>query len=283
MLLYLLFLILAAVSITIIINLVFGKARELLEHRKRQISDVADQTLADMFIFVDADKLWRTSLMLSVIVPVIFYVVLDSPFFAALGFIASLVLPKKIIAILKKRREDKFLNQLPDALLMLAGAMKAGASFGIALESMVKEQKPPISQEFDLLVRQQRLGIDFDTALKNMEERMPIQDFIMVVSAMRISRDVGGNLTEVLDSLANTLRKKFEMEAKIDGLTAQGKLQGVVMSSLPLLLMWVLTKMEPEAMAPMFNTWYGYVTLTVILIAEYIAYLVIRKIVNIDV
>jgi tight adherence protein B len=280
---YILALICAAVSIVVFANILHSKTQDIIQSRKIEMTEFADQKLADMFIFVDSDKLWRASILLSIIFPLFIYIFLDSPFFAVIGFIASLVMPKKIVEFLRKKREKKFITQLPDALLMLSGAMKAGASFGIALESMVKEQKPPISQEFDLLVRQQRLGIDFDTALRNMEERMPIQDFIMVISAMRISRDVGGNLTEVLDSLATTLRRKFEMEAKIDGLTAQGKLQGIVMSSLPLLLMWVLTKMEPEAMAPMFNTWYGWVTLGVIMVAEYLAYFVISKIVNIDV
>jgi len=280
---YILALICTAVSIVVFANILHSKTQDIIQNRKNEMTEFADQKLADMFIFVDSDKLWRASILLSIIFPLFIYTFLDSPFFAVIGFIASLVMPKKIVEFLRKKREKKFITQLPDALLMLSGAMKAGASFGIALESMVKEQKPPISQEFDLLVRQQRLGIDFDTALRNMEERMPIQDFIMVISAMRISRDVGGNLTEVLDSLATTLRRKFEMEAKIDGLTAQGKLQGIVMSSLPLLLMWVLTKMEPEAMAPMFNTWYGWVTLGVIMVAEYLAYFVISKIVNIDV
>jgi len=280
---YILALICTAVSIVVFANILHSKTQDIIQNRKNEMTEFADQKLADMFIFVDSDKLWRASILLSIILPLFIYIFLDSPFFAVIGFIASLVMPKKIVEFLRKKREKKFITQLPDALLMLSGAMKAGASFGIALESMVKEQKPPISQEFDLLVRQQRLGIDFDTALRNMEERMPIQDFIMVISAMRISRDVGGNLTEVLDSLATTLRRKFEMEAKIDGLTAQGKLQGIVMSSLPLLLMWVLTKMEPEAMAPMFNTWYGWVTLGVIMVAEYLAYFVISKIVNIDV
>jgi tight adherence protein B len=99
-----------------------------------------------------------------------------------------LLLPSKVVSFLKKKRQDRFEKQLPEALLMLSGAMRAGASFTIALESMVKEQKPPISQEFDLLVREQRMGIDFDTALKHMESRMPTAEIMMVVSAMRISR-----------------------------------------------------------------------------------------------
>jgi len=172
---------------------------------------------------------------------------------------------------------------LPDALLMVSGAMRAGASLTVAMESMVKEQRPPLSQEFDLLLREQRVGVDFDTALKNMEKRLPVPDFIMVVSGMRISREVGGNLADILETLADTLRMKHQMEGKIKALTAQGKMQGLVMTSLPLFLMFILTHMEPEAMAPLYDTLVGWATLSVIAVMEVIGYVAIQKIVSIDV
>jgi tight adherence protein B len=100
---------------------------------------------------------------------------------------------------------------------------------------------------------------------------------------MRVSRDTGGNLAETLEQLAQTLRTKITLEGKIRALTAQGKLQGVVVGLLPVGLMFVLSKMEPEAMAPLFHSWYGWVTLAVIAVLELIGLLIIRKIVNIDV
>ena len=267
----------------LLINLAIYQFRNILGARKAQIQGVAEISLAEMFIFVDPKKLWTMTLVMSFILPLMVYAYAESTFMAILAIIISLLLPSKVVSFLKKKRHDKFEKQLPEALLMLSGAMRAGASFTIALESMVKEQKPPISQEFDLLVREQRMGIDFDTALKHMESRMPTADFMMVVSAMRISREVGGNLAEILDSLAHTLRRKSEMEAKIEGLTAQGRLQGIVMSSLPLLLLFALTKLEPEAMKPLLTEWYGWVTLAVIAFGEWLGYMVIKKIVNIDV
>lgn len=274
---------LIAVAAALLINLAIYQFRNILGARKAQIQGVAEISLAEMFIFVDPKKLWTMTLVMSFILPLMVYAYAESTFMAILAFIISLLLPSKVVSFLKKKRQDKFEKQLPEALLMLSGAMRAGASFTIALESMVKEQKPPISQEFDLLVREQRMGIDFDTALKHMESRMPTADFMMVVSAMRISREVGGNLAEILDSLAHTLRRKSEMEAKIEGLTAQGRLQGIVMSSLPLLLLFALTKLEPEAMKPLLTEWYGWVTLAVIAFGEWLGYMVIKKIVNIDV
>jgi len=127
------------------------------------------------------------------------------------------------------------------------------------------------------------MGVDFDTALRNMEKRNPLADFALVISALRISREIGGNLAEILNSLADTLREKQTMEGKIDSLTAQGKIQGVVMTSLPLLVMFGLTQIEPVAMAPLFNSWIGWLTLAVIIIMETLGYLFIRKITSIDV
>jgi tight adherence protein B len=100
---------------------------------------------------------------------------------------------------------------------------------------------------------------------------------------LRISREVGGNLAEILETLADTLRRKHQMEGKILALTAQGKLQGLIMTGLPLFLLLVLSKMEPEAMAPMFHTVAGWATLAVIAVMEVIGYVAIQKIVSIDV
>ena len=116
-----------------------------------------------------------------------------------------------------------------------------------------------------------------------MEKRNPIPDFALVISALRISREVGGNLAEILNSLADTLREKQTMEGKIASLTAQGKIQGVVMTALPLLVMFGLTQIEPVAMAPLFTTWPGWLTLTVIGVMEVMGYFFIQKITAIDV
>ena len=100
---------------------------------------------------------------------------------------------------------------------------------------------------------------------------------------MRITREVGGNFAEILESLADTLRRKHEMEGKIKALTAQGRMQGIVMAALPLFLMAILTYMEPEAMSPLYNTLVGWAVLFVVFVMITIGYLGIRSIVNIDV
>jgi tight adherence protein B len=166
---------------------------------------------------------------------------------------------------------------------MITGALRAGASLPIALESVASEGKPPVSQEFALLLREMRLGVDFAVALQNLEKRVPLQDLAMVTSGMMLAREVGANLAETLESISKTIRAKLQMEGKIRSLTAQGKMQGLVMSGLPLFLIVVLRVMEPEAMQPLFDEWYGWATLAVIAVAVFIGHHFIRKITNIDV
>lgn len=266
-----------------IIWVVMQAVQAILARQKSQLETSTRTTLADMFIFLDPTQIFYYNVAALILLPTMVWVFTDNPVFVTFTAIATLILPKYYIKRLSAQRLKRFEEQIPDALLMVSGAMKAGASLNVAMESMVKEQKPPLSQEFELMLREQRLGVDFDTALVNMEKRNPIQDFSLVVSALRISREVGGNLAEILESLATTLREKATMEGKIKSLTAQGKMQGIIMSGLPVLMIVALNYIEPVAMGTMFTTLFGWATLTVIMIMITIGYVFIRKITTIDV
>lgn len=263
--------------------LVMRAGRTLLRRQQNELEQAAQTTLADMFIFLDPQKMFRYNVVALLILPALVWLLTDNPVLVLFVAVTTLALPKYYISHLRKKRLRTFEAQLPDALLMVSGAMRAGASLNVALESMIKEQKPPLAQEFELMVREQRLGVDFDTALINIEKRNPIQDFAMVVAGMRISREVGGNFAEIMESLAKTLREKATMEGKIRSLTAQGKMQGIIMSALPLILMAILNVIEPKAMGAMFTTLIGWATLSVVLVMIGIGYLFISKITNIDV
>lgn len=266
-----------------IVWLVLQWADKKLERQKETLAHQASTTLADMFIFLDPQKMFRYNVTAMIVLPAIVWFLTANPLFTVVALVATFVLPKYYVNHLRVTRLKTLEKQLPDALLMITGAMSAGASLNVAIESMIKEQRPPIAQEFELMVREQRMGVDFDAALRNMEKRNPVPDFALVISALRISREVGGNLAEILNSLAETLREKQTMEGKIASLTAQGKIQGVVMTCLPLLVMFALMQIEPVAMAPLFSTWPGYLTLAVIMVMEVMGYFFIRKITRIDV
>jgi tight adherence protein B len=239
--------------------------------------------MADMFLFVDPQRLFFFNVIINIIVPLLVWVLTGNLVYGliALGF--TLFLPFYVYRIIRKRRFRAFEKQLPDALTMIAGALKAGASMNMALESLVKEQPVPLSQEFQLFLREQRIGVDFGRSLQNMEQRLPIPDFQMFASALRIAREIGGNLAEILERLSDTLRRKATMEGKIDALTAQGRMQGYVMTALPVLLGGLLYMLEPEAMSKLFTTTEGWITLAVVITMEIVGYIFISKITAIDV
>ncbi|HJV74256.1 MAG TPA: type II secretion system F family protein, partial [Noviherbaspirillum sp.] len=177
----------------------------------------------------------------------------------------------------------KFEEQLPDALMMLAGGLRAGVSLPTAIQQLVAESEPPLSQEFTLMMREQRLGVTLEDSLGHLARRIPTQTVILVVSAMRIANETGGSLAETLERTSATIRSKFQIEGKIDALTAQGKLQAWVVGSLPLGLMAVLNKMEPVAMGMLWHTPVGWATLGVIAFLEIMGIWLIRRIIAIDV
>jgi len=257
--------------------------RLALANGTRHLASEVEQSLADVFVFVNRQKAAAATLSAMIVLPVLAFA-LSGSFLVALASLPLVwFVPRKVLAWMRARRIRTLERQLPDMLLMIAGALRAGASLPIALESGVQESAPPISQEFDLLLREIRLGIDLDIAMRNIEKRIPVPDFMMVTAAVTISREVGGNLAEALESVARTLRDKLQMEGKIRALTSQGRMRGIVMTCLPLFLMMVLRAMEPVAMAPLFTTPIGWGTLAVIAVMEFLGYQSIVRIVRIDV
>ena len=246
-------------------------------------SETTSSTMTDMFMFVDPARLFMFNIAGIILVPLIVFLATGDNLMTMSSMIGMFLLPWWIYKTLKHRRMKKFESQLPDAFMMISSSLQSGASLNMALEGLVKEQPAPLSQEFGLLIRQQRIGVDMEQALTNMEKRLPVQDFQIAVSAIKIAREVGGNLIEVMESLADTLRRKATMEGKIDSLTSQGRMQGKVMTGLPILLAIVLMQIEPEAMSKLFTTPIGWGTLAVVFIMEVLGYLTIQKITSIDV
>jgi len=259
------------------------KGQAYMENYKDTFTSTASSNMGDMFLHIDPNRLFFFNIVAIVVLPILVWLITrDIPAMLAM-LVMVMLLPSIFYKSMRKKRLQRFEQQLPDALAMVSGAMRAGASLNIALESLVKEQPAPISQEFELLLKEQRLGVDFELSLKNMEERIPIPDFSMLVTALRINREVGGNLAETMESLGETLRRKATMEGKIESLTAQGKLQGIVMTGLPILLGVLLNFIEPEAMSKLWTTTVGYIVLMIIIVMEIMGFLMIKKITSIDV
>ena len=258
-------------------------ARALFARYRETFTVQASVNLREMFLFIDPKRLFQANLVGFVLAPVAVYAFTGTPLAALATAGGMAVLPRVGYAWMRRKRLKTFELQLPDALQTIAGAMRAGASLPLAIESLVREMPPPISQEFALVLREQRLGVALDEAFENLGARVPSAELALVVSAVRIAREVGGNLAETLERLGETLRRKFAMEGKIEALTSQGKLQGLVVGLLPLAMALVLYRMEPVAMSALLSTPLGWMVVGAIALFEVLGVLMIRKIVSIDV
>ncbi len=258
-------------------------ARRALLSWQARFTETAKVSLEDMFVFIDPGSLFKLNLALFILVPLLLWVFTGSPVLAVLGGLGGAILPRASWIILRRRRMALLVEQLPDGLTMMAGAMRAGASLQIALDLVVKESPAPLSQEFSVLLREQRLGLALEDSLRGLSQRLKQEDIDLFVSALTIAKEVGGNLSEILERLSSTLRAKAVMEGKIKALTSQGKLQGIVVGMLPVLLAGVLYAMDPRAMTPLFTTIYGWGTMSVIFILITMGAFFIKKIVTIDV
>lgn len=251
-------------------------------YRERFV-ETAQRDLNRMYVFIDGRRVFLYNAFVIVVVPFVTYTITGRLLFAVIAGVLALWLPKFVLRYLYRRRLRIFDEQLPDGLTMIASAMRAGASLPIAIEGMVRETRGPVSQEFSMVLREQRMGVALDQAFENVASRVPSEDLTLVVAAARVAREVGGSLAEIFERLADTLRQKAIMEGKIRSLTSQGKMQGWVVGLLPIGIVVVLYQMEPEAMYPLFSSLAGWGVLLFITVMELMGAFMIKKIVSIDV
>lgn len=240
------------------------------------------RTLSGMFIFMDPKRLFYLNLLIMIISLLVAFCLTKSPvIIGSIGFI-SFLLPKFWIYVQKKQRLAKFESQLVDTLVMMASAMRSGMSVLQAIELVEKEQDPPTSQEFGLVLREYKVGVHLEEALEHLVDRVALDDLNMLVISMNIVLDAGGNLTEMLDTLAELIRKRKKLDGKIKSLTAQGKLQAVVVTLLPTAIGVMMYMMDKNMMMRMFNTTLGMVMLGIMVALQLLGFLMIRKITTLE-
>lgn len=254
-----------------------------VERYRANFTERARFQVQEFFLFIDPRTLFAANMAAMGVGALCTWLITGSLVVALPVFFALALMPRLLYARLRQKRLRKFDEQLPDALMMLSGAMRAGAGLSTALGQLVQEAPAPLGQEFSLLLREQRLGLTMEQSLNGLSRRVPTQTATLVVSAMRIANDTGGGLAETLERTAHTIRSRLQMEAKIAALTAQGKLQAWVVGLLPVGLGLILSRMEPEAMALLWTSTIGWLTMIVLVVLELMGVYVIRKIVAIDV
>lgn len=201
-------------------------------------------------------------------------------FFAALG----VAMAEWVYVLIRiDRREAAFTNQLGDCLTMVANAMRAGFSFLQAMDLISKEMEPPISDEFKHVMRDINLGASVERALEDMDRRVNSPDFSLVVTAVLIQQQVGGDLAHILDTISETIQDRIRMRREVKTLTAQGRMSGWVLVALPVITGFLISATSPGYMEPLFEEKIGQVAIVIAIIMDIIGYIVIQRIVDIDV
>ena len=199
------------------------------------------------------------------------------------GPIATWILSGVFLKVRQSRRTKAFNNQLGDTIVLLSNALKAGLSFAQAMATVAKNASPPISEEFARATREIALGIPVDDALTHMVDRNKSEDFDLLVTAVQIQRVVGGNLAEILDTIAYTIRERVRIQGEIQTLTAQARISGIIITLLPIGLALFLAFIEPSYFEPMVKQTAGWVMLGIGVVMIGIGTAIIQKIVNIEV
>jgi tight adherence protein B len=258
-----------------------------------QYSDSTARQFEDLFLFIPARRIAEAGWACAIAAFLLFTLLLfqpRQPAMTALGIAAGLVagvaafqLPKQIMLILKNRRRRRFNEQLVEALGQISNAFKAGFSVTQAFETVVANGENPIAQEFEVFLQQMRVGISFSDALQNLDRRVGSEDLELVCSAMEIARRTGGNLTEIFDKISLTIRERMRIERRVMTLTAQGRLQGVIVGAMPLAVGVAMATFRPEIMLPYLRSPGGMAAVAAVIVLVTLGALMIRKIIRIDV
>ena len=209
--------------------------------------------------------------------------VLRDPISGVIGFILGYMLPRFWVGRRISGRLNAFNKQLPDTTTLLSNSLRAGSSFLQSIELVSREGGPPMSEEMGRVVREVNLGLGMEEALSNLVRRIKSEDLDLMVTAIGIQQQVGGNLAEILDTIAFTIRERVRIKGEINTLTAQGRVSGYLVAFLPIGLGAALNAINPAFMQPLFTQTIGRILIGVGAVMMTIGFIAIRKITDIKV
>jgi tight adherence protein B len=200
---------------------------------------------------------------------------------AAVAGVVGYLAPGLYVKHRQRQRMDRLNEQLVEGLALIAGGLRAGYSFLQGIEAVVRELPPPISVEFKAVLADLSIGVSLEEALSSLARRVPTEDVDMVVTAMLIQRSVGGNLAEVLDNIAHTVRERLRIRREVQTLTAQERMSCYVVGALPIVSVGFLSVTNPGYLDQLFHTSYGQLMLAAAVVLEVCGFVIMRRIIDI--
>lgn len=200
-----------------------------------------------------------------------------------IGLAAGYLLPKRWVAVKQRSRMQAFNDGLQDMLTTVIGSLRAGFSFAQALRTVVDESESPMKEEIETVLRDMQYGTSMEDALNEWKERMPSEDLDLMVQAILIQRQVGGNLAAVLETIVHTIRDRNKIQRQVRTLTAQGRMSGLVIGLLPVVLSAILFMIDPSYIGSLFRHPIGIALVAAGALSSLIGFMLIRKLTSIEV
>jgi tight adherence protein B len=200
-----------------------------------------------------------------------------SPLLAFVGAVAGLFIPTFVLKLKNSRRRQKFNNQIIDAIMILSSSLKGGLSLLQSLEVLMEEMPVPMSQEIGLVVKENKIGVTLEESLRHLDKRMNMEELSMIINSILVARETGGDLTKVFSRLITSIRDNRKLKESIQTLTLQGKLQGIIMSILPIVFVWWVWISNRHHFDIMLENDLGRMLLIIAVVLQVIGMVLIRK------
>jgi tight adherence protein B len=236
-----------------------------------------------LFIEIEPDRLTNFLLAFSLTLSVLVITFFGLWISWILGFILGIRIPKKVVDYLVERRIKQYSGQMVDGLTLLSNGIRAGLSVPQALGMVVNELSPPLSQEFGLILQQNRIGVTLEECFENLAKRVPTEDNDMFVASINILRETGGNLAEVFDTIVSVIRERVRLQQKIDTYTAQGMFQGMTIAAMPFAIAAIYGASDPNSIKLLVNNPIGILITFAALTLDFVGFWIITKIVKIKI
>jgi tight adherence protein B len=273
-----------------------AKGRRVREDKDSPLTDALDRALAERGIGADlATQLARADLKQTVAEFValttiaviaaggLSYLWRRDVIITAFAILAAFFGPRFYVAFRRGQRLKAFNGQLGDTINLMVNSIRAGYSILQAMKAVSEEMDAPISTEFSRVFQEVQLGIPLDEAMAHMLRRVPSEDLDMMITAINVQREVGGNLAEVLDAISFTIRERIRIKGEIQALTAQSRISGYTVAVVPIVLAGVIYLINPEFMGLLFQHTCGHIMIGVAVVGIVAGFIAIKKVVDIDI
>jgi len=256
--------------------------RKLEDWQKKRVDQITPK-LDNMFMNVSLPKLILFDILSPAILGTACFIVFRSAIAALIGGVFGLGIPFLVIRQMEKTRRNKFNQQLVDSLMVLSGSLRAGLSLLQSFEVLTEEMPPPISQEFSLVLRENRIGIPLEVSLGNLKKRIPTDDLDLILTAILVARETGGDLTETFNQLIFTIRERSKLLGRLNALTVQARLQGIIMGVLPIAFAAFVYTTNPRFFDIMLKNETGRFLLGLAFVLEILGAFFIKKFSKVDI